>query len=80
MALTERTPPVNLRTGKCSIGVLLETLEGAELDWLDDKLDADPRFVTHAWIAEQLTDEFGRRYGQDTVGRHRNGKCACEPR
>lgn len=77
MALAERTPPPNPRTHGCSVKTLLDRLEGTERETLLGWLEAPMTDVTHSWIAEQLTDEFGYRFGSDTVGRHRKGRCAC---
>lgn len=62
----------------CSVGSLLNTLEGPELDALITML-GDPQ-KRNGWSAgaiyEALTAE-GYEVGQQTISRHRRGRCRC---
>lgn len=80
MALAERTPPSHPRSHTCSIASLLDEIDRTEADVLNRWLSAPVHEIQHSWIAAQLTDEYGYRFGGDTVGRHRNGKCSCGTR
>lgn len=76
MALADRiTAPDYAQHGKpCSVGVLLDTLQGAELAALEQIL-AD-RAWSQAMVWKALTDE-GYEVGMQSVNRHRGGKCRC---
>lgn len=76
MALADRiTAPEYGLTGKpCSVGALLDTLEGSELAALEQIL-AD-RNWSQAMVWKALTDE-GYEVGLQSVNRHRGGKCRC---
>lgn len=80
MSLSERvTETPERRHGlPCSVGQLLNTLEGPELEALITML-GDPE-KRDGWSAgdiyKALTDE-GYTVGYQTIGRHRGGKCRC---
>lgn len=80
MSLSERVTETPSRTHglPCSVGVLLETLKGDELDALKTML-GDP-IKRDGWSASDifkaLSDE-GYTVGYQTIGRHRGGKCRC---
>lgn len=76
MALADRIAnPEYGMTGKpCSVGALLDTLQGSELDALNSIL-AD-RDWSQAMVWKALTDE-GYEVGLQSVNRHRGKKCRC---
>lgn len=76
MALSDRiaNPEYALHGKPCSVGALLETLDGAELAALKQIL-AD-RAWSQAMVWKALTDE-GYEVGLQSVNRHRGGKCRC---
>lgn len=77
MALADRitTPPQQGVHGfPCSIGVLLDTLEGAELKALNQIL------YELGWNATQVYDALrdeGYTVGRSSINRHRNERCRC---
>jgi hypothetical protein len=76
MALADRlnnTPP-NMTGTPCSVRVLLDTLQGDELAALKHMLAS--REWSQAMIWKALLDE-GYEVGQQSVNRHRGGKCRC---
>lgn len=62
----------------CMTGRLLDDLNDDDRAVLVDALDLDSG-ITHAQIARALVSQ-GHRIGQHSIGRHRKGECACEPR
>lgn len=80
MALTDRLDkrPVSRHGLPCSVGQLLQTLEGEELEalqiMLGDPHKRDGWTATDIWTA--LTAE-GYKVGYQTINRHRGGKCRC---
>jgi hypothetical protein len=80
MALTERlnnrTPGMTGRP--CSVGYLLEQLDGAERDALLVMLGSPTqRGWSQAEIYDALTAE-GYEVGRQSINRHRGGQCRCE--
>lgn len=80
MALADRlnTPPKPMHGLPCSVGVLLDTLQGDELDALRTMLGNNQQRgwgASDIWRA--LTDE-GYEVGLQTINRHRGGKCRCQ--
>lgn len=77
MALAERltAPPTAGTPGlPCSIGALLDNLQGAERDALQAML-ADRAWSQHMiWTA---LHEEGHTVGKQSINRHRGGKCRC---
>lgn len=79
MALSDRLaePPKPMHGTPCSVGVLLDTLEGAELDALRVMLGSPTqRGWSQDAIYAVLTDE-GYEVGRQSINRHRGGKCRC---
>ena len=76
MALSDRvaTTKQAIHGKPCSVGVLLDTLQGDELDALNSIL-AD-RDWSQAMVWKALTDE-GYEVGLQSVNRHRGAKCRC---
>lgn len=77
MALADRikNPAANMTGLPCSIGALLETLEGDELAALKLMLAPDSGW-SQAMIWKTLMDE-GYVVGQQSINRHRGGNCRC---
>ena len=76
MALADRVtkPPSRVHGLPCSVGVLLDTLDGPELDALRHMLASREWSQADVWKA--LTDE-GYEVGHQSINRHRGGKCRC---
>lgn len=76
MALKDRieSPEYGLTGKPCSVGVLLDTLDGDELAALK-KILAD-RNWSQAMVWKALADE-GYEVGLQSVNRHRGRKCRC---
>ena len=80
MSLSDRvTKPPERRTGlPCSVGQLLNTLEGDEHEALVAMLgDQEKR---DGWPSEAIFDALtaeGHHVGYQTIGRHRRGRCKC---
>jgi hypothetical protein len=76
MSLTERvkSPQRNVTGMPCSVRVLLDTLEGAELDALQVMLAS--RDWSQAMVWKALTDE-GYEVGMQSINKHRGLKCRC---
>ena len=76
MALAERlnNTPRNQSGTPCSVGALLATLEGAELDALTEMLGS--RAWSQAMVYDALIAE-GYVVGFQSINRHRGGKCRC---
>lgn len=79
MALADKVnQPTPVMHGKpCSVGVLLETLEGDELEALKTMLGTPEK---HGWTASQIYDALvseGYEVAYQTIGRHRGGRCRC---
>ena len=61
----------------CSVGALLDQLEGAELEALQTMLGTpEKRGWSQAEIYKALTAE-GYEVGLQTINRHRGGQCRC---
>lgn len=77
MGLSERVsnpPPAPVHGHPCSIGALLDTLEGDERDALLAML------FDLGWNATQVYDALrdeGYTVGRQSINRHRGGKCRC---
>lgn len=80
MALAERvnTPRVKAVSGyPCSVGALLDQLEGAERDALLTMLGTPQK---RGWPASEIYSALraeGHEVGHQTINRHRGGKCRC---
>jgi hypothetical protein len=75
--ITESTPK-SQHGLPCSVGVLLNTLEGDELDALILML-GNPE-ERNGWSASAIYDALtaeGYAVGQQTITRHRRGRCRC---
>lgn len=80
MALSDRvkTRPAAKHGTPCSVGALLDHLEGAELEALKVML-GDP-VKRDGWPADDIYDalvEEGHSVGRQTINRHRGGRCRC---
>lgn len=81
MSLSARvteTPPPSNHGMPCSVGQLINTLEGDELAALLTML-GDPH-KRDGWSASAIYDALvaeGHKVGYQTIGRHRGGKCRC---
>lgn len=76
MALSDRlaAPPTTFHGTPCSIGALLDTLEGDELTAFQQMLGSK------AWNATMIYDacrDEGHTIGRQSVNRHRAGRCRC---
>lgn len=60
----------------CLTGLTLARLNDADRVALEGALASE---MTHVAIARALADE-GHKIAQQSIGRHRKGECACEPR
>lgn len=79
MALADRitAPPAPMHGTPCSVGTLLDTLEGDELDALKTMLGTrEQRGWSQDAIYDALTSE-GYSVGRQSINRHRGGKCRC---
>lgn len=81
MSLSQRvTQTPERRHGlPCSVGQLLDTLEGAERDALVSML-GDPQ-KRDGWSAGDIYEALraeGLTVGLQTINRHRGGKCRCD--
>lgn len=76
MALSDRLESTPARpTGKpCSVGVLLDSLDGPELEALEAMLYRLGWSQSRIWRA--LTDE-GHVVGEQMINRHRSQGCRC---
>ena len=76
MALVDQlnNAPRPFHGSPCSVRTLLDTLQGDELAALEFMLGS--REWSQAMIWKALTDE-GYNVGQQSVNRHRGGKCRC---
>ncbi|MGH9088824.1 MAG: hypothetical protein ACRDYZ_12075 [Acidimicrobiales bacterium] len=77
MALAERITkpaPAPIHGLPCSVGALLEQIDGAERDALNAIL------YDLGWNAVQIYDALraeGYSVGRQSINRHRGGKCRC---
>lgn len=60
----------------CLTGLILAKLDETERALLEDAMAGD---MSHVAIARALAAE-GHKIAQQSIGRHRKGECACEPR
>lgn len=76
MALSDRVaaPPPPLQGMPCSIGTLLDTLEGDELEAFRVMLGS-PSW-TAAMVYDAVRDE-GHAIGRQSISRHRGKRCRC---
>lgn len=80
MALSERVKagqPATIHGTPCSVGLLLDALEGAELDALKTMLGTPER---RGWTASEIYSaliEEGHSVALQTINRHRGGRCRC---
>lgn len=80
MALADRVAddPGRTRPGpRCSVGILEDQLEGAELEALHVMLGTPDR---RGWTESQVYDALiaeGYKVGRQTINRHRGGRCGC---
>ena len=76
MALADKVqnPQRNMHGMPCSVRVLLDTLEGAELAALKHMLAS--RKWSQAMVWKALTDE-GHEVGLQSINKHRGGNCRC---
>ena len=79
MALSDRltAAPKPMHGTPCSVGTLLETLTGTELDALRTMLGTPEQ---RGWPASSIYDALvaeGHRVGYQQINRHRGGKCRC---
>lgn len=80
MALSERLaePPKPKHGTPCSVGALLDRLEGGERDALLTMLGTpEQRGWPQDAIYDALTGE-GYEVGRQSINRHRGRKCRCE--
>jgi hypothetical protein len=89
MGLAEqlRHPPAGENHVKCSVRLLRETLEGEDLNVLDDtmakiaSIEGSQRRngktgMTVTWLVKILT-ENGHKMSKSVMNRHLNGECNC---
>lgn len=74
MALGGRAPEAGPGWQECGAAWLLRILEPHDADTLREWLAGD---VNIAWIAEQIRDETGIRAEEQSLRRHRRGRCRC---
>lgn len=77
MALADHTPPVASTGLPCSVGALLDRLEGDELAAFKTMLGTPEQ---RGWPATAIYDavrEEGYEIGLQSVNRHRGRKCRC---
>jgi len=76
MALADKVhnPQRNMSGTPCSVGLLLDTLEGDELAALKHMLAS--REWSQAMVWKALTDE-GHEVGLQSINKHRGGNCRC---
>lgn len=80
MALSDRLAEPTRQTGgtPCSLGAMLATLEGAELDALQAMLGTpERRGWTAPAIYEALRDEGYSDVAMRSINHHRGGRCRC---
>lgn len=74
--LTER--PARIHGLPCSVGALLDTLKGDELEAFKVMLGTPEQ---PGWDASAVYDAVtaeGHHIGRQSISRHRGGKCRCE--
>lgn len=77
MALSDHAKPPSTTGTPCSVGVLLASLEGEELDTFNDMLGSpEQRGWTASAIFEAVTAE-GYKVSYQQINKHRGGKCRC---
>lgn len=70
--------PATIHGKPCSVGTLLATLQGAELEALLTML-GDPA-KRDGWNASEIYDALvaeGYEVGRQSINRHRGGRCRC---
>ena len=60
----------------CLTGIILAKLDAEDRAALDAAMASD---MTHVSIMRALASQ-GHKIAQQSIGRHRKGECACEPR
>lgn len=79
MALADRVtkPPRTNFGSPCSVGVLIDTLDGAELDAFREMLGTPER---RGWPATSIYDALtaeGHTVALQSINRHRGNRCRC---
>lgn len=77
MALADKTPPPSMHGLPCSVGELLNTLEGEELAAFNRMLGTREQRGWPATAIWQACQDEGYQIGLQSVNRHRGGKCRC---
>lgn len=77
MALADRKAPESKHGLPCSVGVLLDTLEGAELKAFQKMLGTSERRGWPAGAIWEACRDEGHEIGLQSINRHRGGKCRC---
>jgi hypothetical protein len=77
VALADKKPPESKHGIPCSIGELLNALEGAELEAFKAMLGTPERRGWTATAIWQACRDEGHQIGLQSVNRHRGGKCRC---
>lgn len=62
---------------KCKIGLKLDELKGKARAELAEVLEGP---INGAAVARGMTAEYGERFVEDAVRRHRSGRCSCGSR
>lgn len=74
MGLAERSPVHGPAGRRCHVNYVAE-LAGDEADIFAEWIDSDS--VRPDWIAAQIVDEYGFALAEQSIRRHRLGKCRC---
>lgn len=77
MALADKKPPKSRHGLPCSIGELLNTLEGTELAAFNAMLGTPENRGWSATAIWQTCRDEGYEIGLQSVNRHRGRKCRC---
>ena len=77
MALADRKAPPAMHGLPCSIGELLNSLEGDELAAFKTMLGTPTNRGWSATAIWQACRDEGYQIGLQSVNRHRGGKCRC---
>lgn len=77
MALANKKPPKSMHGLPCSVGELLNNLEGDELAALKTMLGTPEQRGWSATAIWQACRDEGYEIGLQSVNRHRGGKCRC---
>lgn len=77
MALADRTPPTQMSGLPCSVGALLDRLDGDELAAFQQMLGTPEQ---RGWSATAIYDavrDEGYDIGRQSINRHRGRTCRC---